>query len=58
MGKVQKLILKKLVDVDPKIIKLYCKVKFYARLKLINEKLKTSKGRNVRYMKQTAQFTN
>ena len=58
LGKVQNLITKTLVDVDPKLIKLYCKVKFYARLKLINEKLKTSKGRNVRYLKQTAQFIN
>ena len=50
LGKVQNLITKKLVD--PKIIRLYCKVKFYARLKLINEKLKTSQGRNVRYLKE------
>ena len=58
LGKVMGLMMKKFKDINPKIIKLYCKVKFYGRLRLLNQKLKESKGRRVRYLKQTAQFIN
>ena len=58
LGKVIGLMMRKLQDINPKIIKLYCRVKFYGRLKLINQRLKESKGRRVRYLKQTAQFIN
>ena len=43
----------------PKVVKLYCKVKFYARLKRLNHELKLNKLNNtVRSFKQTAQFNN
>ena len=43
----------------PKVVKLYCKVKFYARLKQLNYDLKISKlNKTVRSYKQNAQFNN
>ena len=58
LGEVIGLMLRKFKDINPKIIKLYCKVKFYGRLRLLNQKVKESKGRRVRYMKHAAQFIN
>ena len=56
IGKVIKYILKEQPNLNPKVVKLYCRVKFFARLKLMNKALRSSKGRCVRYLKQTAQF--
>ena len=56
IAKVLKFILRKHPQLDPKIVKLYCRVKFFARLKLMNKALRASKGKCVRYFKQTAQF--
>ena len=53
------LIMKEYPTFLPKVVKLYCKVKFYARLKQLNYELKMNKlNKSVRPFKQNAQFTN
>ena len=43
----------------PKVVKLYCKVKFYARIRMLNRDIKLKKiKKSVRMFKQTAQFMN
>ena len=46
--------------INPKVVKLYLKVKFFARLKQLNQEIKMNKLKQntVRAMKQTAQFFN
>ena len=46
--------------INPNVVKLYIKVKFFARLKQLNQeiKMKKLKHNSVRAMKQTAQFLN
>ena len=56
IGKVIKYILREHQNLNPKVVKLNCRVKFFARLKLMNKALRLSKGRCVRFLKQTAQF--
>ena len=46
-------------EFDRRIVKLFCKVRFFARLKKLNYDLKINKRqRNVRTFKQLAQFSN
>ena len=56
VGKVIRLIMKKYPNFDARIVKPYCRVKFFARLKLMKKAIHANKGRCVRYMKQSAQF--
>ena len=59
LAKVQNFILKKNPNFPPRIVKLFCKVKFYSRIKQLNVKLKLQNARkSVRALKQTAQFIN
>ena len=57
--KLQKLINSKHPDIPQKVSKLFCNVKFYSRLKRLNNKIKRSnKMQSVRALKQVAQFSN
>ena len=54
------IVMKEYPTFNPKVVKLYIKVKFYARLRQLNHeiKLKRLNNNSVRAMKQTAQFVN
>ena len=56
IGKLQEMILEKNPAIDAKIAHLYCKVRFFSRLRKLNHELSTFK--NVRYYKQMCQFKN
>ena len=57
--KLEDLIFKKNPTFPPRVVKLFCKVKFHHRLRLLNAKLKMEKGaKTVRSFKQMAQFLN
>ena len=59
LGKVKALILAKHPSFPPKIVDLFCKVKFSSRIRDLNNKIKMRKiNRSVRSFKQTAQFVN
>ena len=55
--KLQKLIHKNYPTIPPKLSRLFCKVKFYSRLRRLNSKIKSSsQTKSVRAMKQVAQL--
>ena len=59
LKKVQNLILSTHKNFDPKVVQLYCKVRFFSRVKDFNKSLKINKkAMNVRNFKQTSQFVN
>ena len=59
LGKVQHLILSKYPNFPLRIVRLFCKVKFFARIRQFNVKVRLKTLNNsVRSLKQTAQFTN
>jgi hypothetical protein len=58
LEKLTSFILKEHPDFPPKIVNLFCKVKFFSRLKDLNTQLKMSRVKNVRSLKQIGQFTN
>ena len=59
LGKLQTLILKKHASFPPRIVSLFCKVKFFSRLRQLNVKLKLKTlNQSVRAYKQSAQFLN
>ena len=58
IGSVVKVILRKFPSYDIKIVKYFCKMKFFSRIKNKNLELRLKKSTNVRFYKQTAQFVN
>ena len=59
LGKLQNLSLKKHPTSPPRIVCLFCKVKFFSRLRQLNVKLKLKTlNKSVRSFKQSAQFLN
>lgn len=59
LGKVTNLILRRHPTFPPRIVKLFCKVYFYSRLKQISKDIKLKKiKKSVRTLKQLAQFIN
>ena len=57
--KLETTIKKDFPNIPLKVIRLFCKVKFYARLKRLNESLRVKSRQNsVRALKQRAQFVN
>lgn len=56
IGKLEKIILETHPEIDANIAHLYCKVRFFSRLRKLNQELSTFK--NVRYYKQMCQFKN
>ena len=57
LKKVEELILDKNPTYPPRVVKLFCKIKFFHRIKKLNASLKEKKGStSVRSLKQTAQF--
>ena len=59
LGKLEEMVLKKHPDFPPKVVLLFCKVKFYSRIRQLNVKLKIKKHKNsIRSLKQMAQFLN
>ena len=58
LEKLNALILKKHPNFPPKIVILFCKVKFFSRIRYLNIDIKVNKLKSVRSFKQMAQFTN
>jgi hypothetical protein len=58
LEKVSSFILAEHPDFPPKIVNLFCKVKFFSRLKALNNNIKLSRVKTVRNLKQIGQFTN
>jgi hypothetical protein len=59
LEKLNTLILKEHPSFPQKIVSLFCKVKFFSRIKDLNTQLKLTRGKaSVRSLKQTGQFIN
>ena len=59
LGKLPKFIIKKYPDFPPRVVDLFCKVKYFGRLKKLNLKIKLKNvNKSVRSWKQNAQFIN
>jgi hypothetical protein len=58
LEKLTAFILKQNPDFPPKIVNLFCKVKFFSRMKDLNTQIKLSRIKTVRSLKQIGQFTN
>ena len=58
IGSVVKVILRKFPSYDIKIVKYFCKMKFFSRIKNKNLELRLKNPTTVRFYKQTAQFVN
>ena len=58
IGSVIKLVMRKYPSFDPRIVKYFCRMKFFSRIKRKNIELKLKKSTSVRIFKQNAQFVN
>jgi hypothetical protein len=59
LAKLNSMILTEYPSFPPKIVELFCRVKFFSRIKDMNIQLKLSRGKSsVRSLKQTGQFIN
>ena len=59
LGKLETLILKVHPHFPPSVVRLFCKIKFFSRIKDLNTKLKLTRGKtSVRNLKQIGQFVN
>ena len=60
IGKCKTFIQSKFPDFNPKAILYFCRVKFFAKIRIMNKELRLKKcgAKNVRYYKQTARFLN
>ena len=59
IGSVQKIIMKKYPSLEPKAVRYFIRMKFFARIRKMNAELRLKKAkRGVRHFKQSAQFSN